>query len=192
MTFWTCSMMYRMHGARQRTDLRGLGQIQRRPTNQVDSCLLLKKAIFCLKRWEKIYTTKLRILSLILRCLNDYIMTKNSQDAQLITTSSCISHAFPRSIWFSTIYLILLLSNDDPDAWSLLGNLHLSKMEWGPAQKKFERILNTPSGKRPFIPVCSLSLFLYVPLYDCVFAPISFGFRPVTFWTNSQYSFGST
>ena len=39
-----------------------------------------------------------------------------------------------------------LLSNDDPDAWSLLGNLHLSKMEWGPAQKKFERIINTPSG----------------------------------------------
>jgi len=40
----------------------------------------------------------------------------------------------------------LQISNDDPDAWSLLGNLHLSKMEWGPAQKKFERILGTPSG----------------------------------------------
>ena len=25
-------------------------------------------------------------------------------------------------------------SNDDPDAWSLIGNLHLAKMEWGPAQ----------------------------------------------------------
>ena len=114
-------------------------------------------------------------------------MTKNSQDAQLINILRQV-RAFrmpfrdpKKCICFSTIYLVLLLSNDDPDAWSLLGNLHLSKMEWGPAQKKFERILNTPSGKRPFIPVCSLSLFLYVPLYDCVFAPISFGFRPVTF-----------
>jgi len=40
----------------------------------------------------------------------------------------------------------LQISNDDPDAWSLLGNLHMSKMEWGPAQKKFERILNTHTG----------------------------------------------
>jgi len=41
----------------------------------------------------------------------------------------------------------LQISNDDPDAWSLLGNLHMSKMEWGPAQKKFERVINTPSGQ---------------------------------------------
>lgn len=27
------------------------------------------------------------------------------------------------------------------DAWSLMGNLHLSKNEWAPAQKKFEYIL---------------------------------------------------
>ena len=42
--------------------------------------------------------------------------------------------------------MLTMYSNDDPDAWSLLGNLHLSKMEWGPAQKKFERILGTPTG----------------------------------------------
>jgi hypothetical protein len=30
-----------------------------------------------------------------------------------------------------------LCSNDDPDAWSLIGNLHLAKMEWGPAQVTF-------------------------------------------------------
>ena len=34
------------------------------------------------------------------------------------------------------------LSNEHPDAWTLIGNLHLSKAEWQPAQKKFERILN--------------------------------------------------
>lgn len=31
---------------------------------------------------------------------------------------------------------------DHPDAWSLIGSLHLAKNEWGPGQKKFERILN--------------------------------------------------
>ncbi|KAF6205513.1 hypothetical protein GE061_019686 [Apolygus lucorum] len=34
---------------------------------------------------------------------------------------------------------------DHPDAWSLLGNLHLAKQEWGAGQKKFERILKCPS-----------------------------------------------
>lgn len=36
----------------------------------------------------------------------------------------------------------LRIDNDNPDALSLLGNLHLSKKEWGPGQKKFEHILN--------------------------------------------------
>ena len=39
----------------------------------------------------------------------------------------------------------LQISNEDPDAWSLIGNLHLAKMEWGPGQKKFERILKQPA-----------------------------------------------
>ena len=34
---------------------------------------------------------------------------------------------------------------DNPDAWSLIGNLHLAKQEWGPGQKKFERILKQPA-----------------------------------------------
>lgn len=34
---------------------------------------------------------------------------------------------------------------DHPDAWSLIGNLHLAKQEWGPGQKKFERILKQQS-----------------------------------------------
>lgn len=36
---------------------------------------------------------------------------------------------------------------DHPDAWSLIGNLHLAKQEWGPGQKKFERILARPATK---------------------------------------------
>merc|ERR1719471_1983902 len=28
----------------------------------------------------------------------------------------------------------LQISNEDPDAWSLIGNLHLAKMEWGPGE----------------------------------------------------------
>lgn len=37
------------------------------------------------------------------------------------------------------------MAQDHPDAWSLIGNLHLAKQEWGPGQKKFERILKQPS-----------------------------------------------
>jgi RNA polymerase-associated protein CTR9 len=48
---------------------------------------------------------------------------------------------YEASDWFKDA---LQLSNDHPDAWSLIGNLHLSKLEWGPGQKKFERILNVP------------------------------------------------
>ena len=36
---------------------------------------------------------------------------------------------------------------DHPDAWSLIGNLHIAKQEWGPGQKKFERILDRPNTK---------------------------------------------
>ena len=31
--------------------------------------------------------------------------------------------------------------------WALIGNLHLAKGEWGPGQKKFERILKEPETK---------------------------------------------
>ena len=33
---------------------------------------------------------------------------------------------------------------DSPDIWALIGNLHLSKNEAAPGQKKFERILQIP------------------------------------------------
>uniref|UniRef100_A0A2P2I017 RNA polymerase-associated protein CTR9 homolog n=1 Tax=Hirondellea gigas TaxID=1518452 RepID=A0A2P2I017_9CRUS len=40
----------------------------------------------------------------------------------------------------------LRMNNEHPDAWSLMGNLHLAKHEFGPGQKKFERILNNKAS----------------------------------------------
>ncbi|VEN35073.1 unnamed protein product [Callosobruchus maculatus] len=39
----------------------------------------------------------------------------------------------------------LKVNTEHPDAWSLMGNLHLAKQEWGPGQKKFEMILKNPA-----------------------------------------------
>ena len=49
---------------------------------------------------------------------------------------------YEASDWFKDA---LQIDQDHPDAWSLIGNLHLAKMEWGPGQKKFERILQRPA-----------------------------------------------
>lgn len=49
---------------------------------------------------------------------------------------------YEASDWFKDA---LRINTEHPDAWSLLGNLHLAKMEWQPGQKKFERILNVCS-----------------------------------------------
>jgi RNA polymerase-associated protein CTR9 len=35
----------------------------------------------------------------------------------------------------------LAVNQTHPNTWSLFGTLHMSKSEWGPAQKKFEHIL---------------------------------------------------
>ena len=42
---------------------------------------------------------------------------------------------------------IFLPTQSHADAWALIGNLHLVKQEWGPGQKKFERILQNPETK---------------------------------------------
>ena len=45
---------------------------------------------------------------------------------------------YDASDWFKEGFKI---QSNHADGWSLIGNLHLAKQEWGPAQKKFERIL---------------------------------------------------
>lgn len=49
---------------------------------------------------------------------------------------------YDASDWFKEA---LQVDQDHPDAWSLIGNLHLAKQEFGPGQKKFERILKQKS-----------------------------------------------
>ncbi|XP_076114425.1 RNA polymerase-associated protein CTR9 homolog [Mytilus galloprovincialis] len=51
---------------------------------------------------------------------------------------------YEASDWFKEA---LQINQDHPDAWSLIGNLHLAKQEWGPGQKKFERIIGRPQTK---------------------------------------------
>lgn len=48
---------------------------------------------------------------------------------------------FEASHWFKEA---LQIDHHHPDPWSLIGNLHLSKSEFGPGQKKFELILQRP------------------------------------------------
>nr|XP_042900855.1 RNA polymerase-associated protein CTR9 homolog isoform X3 [Parasteatoda tepidariorum] len=47
---------------------------------------------------------------------------------------------YEASDWFKEA---LQVNQNHPDAWSLIGNLHIAKQEWNPGQRKFERILNT-------------------------------------------------
>ena len=71
---------------------------------------------------------------------------------------------YEASDWFKEA---LQINNEHPDAWSLIGNLHLAKMEWGPGQKKFERILkvcfflNSSSKKRLIIVFLLLAIGQY-------------------------------
>jgi RNA polymerase-associated protein CTR9 len=51
---------------------------------------------------------------------------------------------YEASDWFKEA---LQKNQEHADAWVLMGNLHLSKQEWGPGQKKFERILQNSSMK---------------------------------------------
>jgi RNA polymerase-associated protein CTR9 len=51
---------------------------------------------------------------------------------------------YDASVWFKEA---LSVNQTHPDAWSLIGNLHMSKNEWGPAQKKYEHILKLPESK---------------------------------------------
>ncbi|CAB3402035.1 unnamed protein product [Caenorhabditis bovis] len=51
---------------------------------------------------------------------------------------------YDSSVWFKNA---LQYDQTSPDAWTLIGNLHMSKNEWQPAQKKFEHILQKCENK---------------------------------------------
>lgn len=71
---------------------------------------------------------------------------------------------YEASDWFKEA---LQINNEHPDAWSLIGNLHLAKMEWGPGQKKFERILKV----NIFCFSCIFSIFellLFLFCFECM------------------------
>ncbi|CAJ0594598.1 unnamed protein product [Cylicocyclus nassatus] len=40
------------------------------------------------------------------------------------------------------LYDSMSVDQNNADSWVLIGNLHMSKHEWGPGQKKFEQVLN--------------------------------------------------
>ena len=66
--------------------------------------------------------------------------------------------------------ILTMYVQEHADAWALIGNLHLVKQEWGPAQKKFERIVKNPSTKGDPYSMLSLgNVWLYalhVPTRD--------------------------
>lgn len=68
---------------------------------------------------------------------------------------------YEASDWFKEA---LQINNEHPDAWSLIGNLHLAKMEWGPGQKKFERILRVCT---PILLSSPSKCYQYLTLSSC-------------------------
>ena len=74
---------------------------------------------------------------------------------------------YEASHWFKEA---LQIDHDHPDPWSLIGNLHLSKSEFGPGQKKFELILQRPQTSQDQYSSLSLGNVwlqtLYQPMKD--------------------------
>lgn len=68
-----------------------------------------------------------------------------NQVTTYIITRSAIACTSDRTVQYKI--KCLFIDQDHPDAWSLIGNLHLAKQEWGPGQKKFERIIGRPNTK---------------------------------------------
>lgn len=71
-------------------------------------------------------------------------MQDNSKYIDAILRLGCMhrdkGQIFDASDWFKEA---LQIDPESPDAWTLIGNLHFQKEEWGPGQKKFERILKS-------------------------------------------------
>lgn len=71
---------------------------------------------------------------------------------------------YEASDWFKEA---LRINNEHPDAWSLLGNLHLAKMEWGPGQKKFERVLKVSGSVEMLYSTEPIQLLRISSLQNC-------------------------
>ena len=77
-----------------------------------------------------------------------------------------------KALWLITFYavIVVLCVQEHADAWALIGNLHLAKQQWGPGQKKFERIVKNPATKGDTYSMLSLgNVWLYalhVPTRD--------------------------
>jgi len=59
-----------------------------------------------------------------------------------------------------------MIQPNDVSAWSLLGNLHLTKDEWLPAQKKFEYILAQQENRNDPYALLSLANIYYSAKFD--------------------------
>ncbi|XP_033095970.1 RNA polymerase-associated protein CTR9 homolog [Anneissia japonica] len=79
----------------------------------------------------------------------------------------CISRdrgqIYEASDWFKEA---LSINQDHPDAWTLIGNLHLAKQEWGPGQKKFERIIKQTSTQNDTYSLLALGNVWLQTLYQ--------------------------
>ena len=142
----------RMYGTRSRTDLRSFWLVQRSPADQPGTFAppppppppILSGAVS---------------LALVL-LPNELLLKTNAGTPEGIW--KILSPRYTLWCWTPRVGFIVWLSTgrqrtdfinppfcpclqDHPDAWSLIGNLHLAKQEWGPGQKKFERILKQPS-----------------------------------------------
>eukprot|EP00005_Dracoamoeba_jomungandri_P008714 CAMPEP_0174270756 /NCGR_PEP_ID=MMETSP0439-20130205/45618_1 /TAXON_ID=0 /ORGANISM="Stereomyxa ramosa, Strain Chinc5" /LENGTH=1018 /DNA_ID=CAMNT_0015360281 /DNA_START=21 /DNA_END=3074 /DNA_ORIENTATION=+ len=70
---------------------------------------------------------------------------------------------YEASEWYKETFAI---DHDEASAWCLLGNLHLHKEEWLPAQKKFEYILSkSDTAKDPYA-LLSLGNIYYTAKFD--------------------------
>lgn len=74
-----------------------------------------------------------------------------------------LGQIYEASDWFKEA---LQVEKDHPDAWSLIGNLHLAKQEYGPGQKKFERILHQEATAQDTYSIVALGNVWLQTLYQ--------------------------
>ena len=80
-------------------------------------------------------------------------------------TDSNYLHVYANGLIFRFKETFMIQPND-VSAWSLLGNLHLTKDEWLPAQKKFEYILAQQENRNDPYALLSLANIYYSAKFD--------------------------